>query len=158
MMADQQAGASDAENEHIKTATHRNGGKIPPAKRKTEHVHMGNCLYRHKTTSGCNNCLIKLTLSRLLDKPSFAAILQGVYFIFYTFLPLHLSALVVHLQAEYIIILGSYLTQRIRCFVLLGLIYCICLANTVVIFLICVCEGSKLGQITSLLNLKTLKC
>jgi hypothetical protein len=48
--------------------------------------------------------------------------------------------------------------QRIRCFVLLGSIYCICLTNTVVVYFICVCELSKLGQITSLLNVKTLKC
>jgi hypothetical protein len=49
-------------------------------------------------------------------------------------------------------------SQRIRCFVLLGLAYCTCLANTAVVFLICVCELSKRGQITSLLNVKTLKC
>jgi hypothetical protein len=33
-------------------------------------------------------------------------------------LPLHFSALGDRLQAEYTIILGSYLTQRIRCFVI----------------------------------------
>jgi hypothetical protein len=48
--------------------------------------------------------------------------------------------------------------QRIRCFVLLGLTYCVCLANTAFVFLICVCEFSKLGQITSLLNVRTLEC
>jgi hypothetical protein len=46
-------------------------------------------------------------------------------------------------------------SQWIRCFVLLGPTYCICLANTGVVFLICVCELSKLGQITSLLNVKS---
>jgi hypothetical protein len=30
--------------------------------------------------------------------------------------------------------------------VLLGLAYCICLANTADVFLICACELSKLGQ------------
>jgi hypothetical protein len=33
---------------------------------------------------------------------------QGVYFILFCILPLHVSALVGHLQAEYTIILGSY--------------------------------------------------
>jgi hypothetical protein len=46
--------------------------------------------------------------------------------------------------------------QRIHCFVLLGPIYCIRLVNTDVVYLICVCELSKLGQITSLLNVKIL--
>jgi hypothetical protein len=36
--------------------------------------------------------------------------------------------------------------QRIRCFVLLGLTYCICLANTAFVYLICVCELSKRGN------------
>jgi hypothetical protein len=45
------------------------------------------------------------TLSRLLEEPSLATTLQGVYFIFYI-LPLHASALVGHLQAEYTVILG----------------------------------------------------
>jgi hypothetical protein len=48
--------------------------------------------------------------------------------------------------------------QRICYFVLLCPIYCICLANTAAIYLICVCELSKLRQITSLLNVRTLKC
>jgi hypothetical protein len=41
------------------------------------------------------------TLSRLLEEPSLATTLQSVYFIFYIFLPLHVSALAGHLQAEY---------------------------------------------------------
>jgi hypothetical protein len=49
-------------------------------------------------------------------------------------------------------------SQWIHYFVLIGLTYCICLANTAVVYLICVCELSKLGQITSLFNVKTLKC
>jgi hypothetical protein len=49
---------------------------------------------------------------RLLEEPSHAATLQGVYFIFYIFLPLHVSALGGHLQAEYTIILGSYFTHN----------------------------------------------
>jgi hypothetical protein len=49
-------------------------------------------------------------------------------------------------------------SQRI-CFLLLGPSYCICLANTAVVFFnMCVYELSKLGQIISLLNVKTLKC
>jgi hypothetical protein len=45
-------------------------------------------------------------LSRLLEEPSLATTLQGVYFI-YILLLLHGSALVGHLQAEYTVILGS---------------------------------------------------
>jgi hypothetical protein len=52
------------------------------------------------------------TLSRLLEEASLATTLQGVYFTFYIFLPLHVSALDGHLQAEYIIILGSYFTRN----------------------------------------------
>jgi hypothetical protein len=52
------------------------------------------------------------TLSRLLEEPSLATTLQGVYFIFFIFLPLHVPALVGHLQVEYTIILGSYLTHN----------------------------------------------
>jgi hypothetical protein len=52
------------------------------------------------------------TLSRLPEEPSLATTLQGVYFIFYIFLPLHVSAIAGHLQAEYTIILGSYLTHN----------------------------------------------
>jgi hypothetical protein len=52
------------------------------------------------------------TSSRLLEEPSLATNLQGVYFIFYIFLPLHVSALAGHLQAEYTIILGSYLLHN----------------------------------------------
>jgi hypothetical protein len=55
---------------------------------------------------------VALTLSRLLEEPSLATTLQGVYFIFYIFLPLHGSALVGHLHVEYTIILGSYLTRN----------------------------------------------
>jgi hypothetical protein len=41
-------------------------------------------------------------------------------------------------------------SKRILCFfVLIGPIYCICLANTAVVYLICVYELSKLGQITN---------
>jgi hypothetical protein len=46
-----------------------------------------------------------------LEEPSLATTLQGVYFIFS---PLHVSALVGHLQAEYTIILGSYFTTDPR--------------------------------------------
>jgi hypothetical protein len=46
--------------------------------------------------------------------------------------------------------------HRICCFVLLGPIF-ICLANSAVVHLMCICELSKRGQITSLLNVKNLK-
>jgi hypothetical protein len=51
---------------------------------------------------------------RLLEEPALATTLQGVYsyFIFYIFLPRHVSAIAGHLQAEYTIILGSYLTHN----------------------------------------------
>jgi hypothetical protein len=52
------------------------------------------------------------TLSSLLEEPSLSSTLQGVYFIFYIFLPLHVSALAGHLQAEYTTILESYLTHN----------------------------------------------
>jgi hypothetical protein len=42
---------------------------------------------------------VACTLSRLLEEPSLATTLQGVYFIFIS--PLHVSALAGHLQAEY---------------------------------------------------------
>jgi hypothetical protein len=51
----------------------------------------------------------------LLEEPSLATTLQGVYFTFYN-LPLHVSALAGHLQAEHTIILGSYFTLNSRCF------------------------------------------
>jgi hypothetical protein len=66
-------------------------------------------------------------MERLLEEPSLATTLKGVYFI-YMLLPLHVSALTGHLQEEYTIISGSYFLQRIRCFVLLGPIF-ICLAK-----------------------------
>jgi hypothetical protein len=51
------------------------------------------------------------TLSRLLEEPSHATPLQGVYFISYTrILPLHVLAHAGHLRAEDTSILGSYLT------------------------------------------------
>jgi hypothetical protein len=50
--------------------------------------------------------------SRLLEEPYLATTSKGVYFIFYIFLPLHVSALAGHLQAEYTIILGSYFTHN----------------------------------------------
>jgi hypothetical protein len=50
-------------------------------------------------------------LSRSLEEPSLATTRQGIYFIFYIFSPLHVSALAGHLQVEYTIILGSYLTS-----------------------------------------------
>jgi hypothetical protein len=55
---------------------------------------------------------IARTLSRLSEEPPIATTLQGVYFILYIFLPLYVSALVGHLQAEYTIILGSYFTHN----------------------------------------------
>jgi hypothetical protein len=51
-------------------------------------------------------------MARLLEKPRLTTTLQGVYFIFYIFLPLHVPALADHLQAEYTIILGSYFTHN----------------------------------------------
>jgi hypothetical protein len=45
-------------------------------------------------------CILLRVLSRLLEEPSLATSLKGVYFI-YILLPLHVSALVGHLQAEY---------------------------------------------------------
>jgi hypothetical protein len=47
------------------------------------------------------------SLSKFLEEPSLTTT-QGVHFTFYIFLPLHVSALAGHLQAEYTIILGSY--------------------------------------------------
>jgi hypothetical protein len=46
---------------------------------------------------------------KVIGRPSFATPIEGVCFIFYV-LPLHVSALPGHLQVEYNIILGSYLT------------------------------------------------
>jgi hypothetical protein len=96
-------------------------------------------------------------ISRFLDEPSLATALQGVYFIFYIFAatwfgPCWPSYGEIHNYFRKLLH-----SQRIRCFVLLNLTYCICLANIVFVFLICVCELSKLGQITSLLIVKTLK-
>jgi hypothetical protein len=48
----------------------------------------------------------------LSEEPSIATTLQGVCFIFYIFLPLYVSALDDHLQAEYTIILGSNFTHN----------------------------------------------
>jgi hypothetical protein len=102
---------------------------------------------------------VACTLSKLLEEPPLATTLQGVHFISDIFLPLHVSALAGHLQVDTHNYARKLLhSQRIRCFVLLGLVYCICFVNTAVVYLICVCELSKLGQITSLLNVKTLKC
>jgi hypothetical protein len=42
----------------------------------------------------------QVAISRLLEEPSLAITLKGVYFI-YILLPLHVLALVGHLQAEY---------------------------------------------------------
>jgi hypothetical protein len=50
-------------------------------------------------------------LSRLVEEPPLATTLKGVYFI-YILLPLHVSALVGHLQAEYTLISGSYSTYN----------------------------------------------
>jgi hypothetical protein len=77
------------------------------------------------------------------------------FYILY-FLPLHVSALVGHLQAEFTIILLSYLIQD-PLFCVIGLAYCVFWQILPLSFLIWVCELSKLGQITSLLNVKTLK-
>jgi hypothetical protein len=52
-----------------------------------------------------------LEQSRLLEEPSLATNLQGVYFIFYI-LPLHFSALVGYLQAEYTTISARYFTYK----------------------------------------------
>jgi hypothetical protein len=66
--------------------------------------------------------------------------------LFYIFLPLHVPAIVGHLQAEYTTILGRYLTRN-RSVVLCYRSRLLCmLPNTAVIFLIFVCELSKLGQ------------
>jgi hypothetical protein len=66
--------------------------------------------------------ILLLVLSRLLEDPSLATTLKGVYFN-YILLPLHVSTLVGHLQVEYTSVSGSYFLQRIRCFVLLGPIF-----------------------------------
>jgi hypothetical protein len=55
--------------------------------------------------------MIKYEQERLLEESSFATTFLLVYFIFYI-LPLHVSALAVHPQAEYAIILGSYFTHN----------------------------------------------
>jgi hypothetical protein len=57
-------------------------------------------------------CILFCALSSFLKEPSLATILQGIYFIFYIFLPLHVPALVGHLQAEYTTILGSYFSYN----------------------------------------------
>jgi hypothetical protein len=44
-------------------------------------------------------CILLRLLSRLLEEPSLATTLKDVYFI-YILLPLHISALIGHLQAE----------------------------------------------------------
>jgi hypothetical protein len=41
---------------------------------------------------------------KVIKKPSLATTLQGVYFTFYIFLPLYVSALASHLQVEYTVI------------------------------------------------------
>jgi hypothetical protein len=65
-----------------------------------------------------------------------ATTLQGVYFILYIFLPLHVSALAGHLKAEYTIVLGSYFTHSgsVVLFITSHLLYifgkyCRCLFN-----------------------------
>jgi hypothetical protein len=63
-----------------------------------------------------------------------------IFYIFFYILPLHVSAIVGHLQAEYSIILGSYFSY-----------------NGSVVYLIFVSELFKFAQITSILNVKTLK-
>jgi hypothetical protein len=54
------------------------------------------------------------TKPKLLEEPSLTTTLQGVYFIFYIFLPLHVLALAGHLQVEYTIILESYSQTHIK--------------------------------------------
>jgi hypothetical protein len=101
-------------------------------------------------------CIVARILSRLLQEPSLATTLQGVYFVFFAatcFRPCWPSSAGIHNYFRKLLH-----PQRISCFVLLGPIYCMCLANTGVVYFICVCELSKLGQITSLLDAKTLKC
>jgi hypothetical protein len=62
------------------------------------------------------------TLSMLLEEPSLATTLQGVYFIFFYVLPLHVLALAGHLQEEYAIIFSGFLFQtlllRKECFLI----------------------------------------
>jgi hypothetical protein len=70
----------------------------------------------------------------LLEEPSFATTLQGVYFIFYIFLPLHISALAGHLQAEFTIILELTSLTTDPLFSVIGLVYCVCSANSAVVF------------------------
>jgi hypothetical protein len=50
------------------------------------------------------------TLQKLLKEPSFNNFSMCLFYVFYI-LPLHVSALAGHLQAEYTIILGSYFTD-----------------------------------------------
>jgi hypothetical protein len=86
----------------------------------------------------------------LLEELSLATTFQGVYFIFFAaifFGPCWPSSSGIHNYFRKLLH-----SQRIRCFVLLGPIYCMCLANTAVVYLIFVCELSKLGQISSLLT------
>jgi hypothetical protein len=102
-------------------------------------------------------------LPRLLEEPSLATALQGDYFIFYIYIFLYFAATCFGPCWPSSGRIHNYFRkllhpQRIHCFLLLGLTYCICLANTAFVYLICVCELSKLRQITSLLNVKTLKC
>jgi hypothetical protein len=99
-------------------------------------------------------------LSRLLEEPSLARTFQDVYFILYIFCRYMFRPLLAifrrNTQPDYFTELLH--PQLIRSFVLLGYIYSTCLPNTAVVHFICVCELLKLGQITSLLNVKTLKC
>jgi hypothetical protein len=108
-------------------------------------------LYTLHTTTNFNSKLLIFNLSRLLEETSLATTLQDVYLIFYIFSPLHVSALVDHL--------GSYSLTTDQLFCVIGFAYC--LANTGVVFsnmcFLCVCKLSKLGQITSLLNIKNFK-
>jgi hypothetical protein len=78
-----------------------------------------------------------LKSSRLLEEPPLANNFSRC--LFYIFL-LHVSGLVGHLQAEYTIILGSYMHYK-------GSVIC----------LICISELYKFAQITSIINVKTLK-
>jgi hypothetical protein len=71
----------------------------------------------------------------VLEEPSLATTLQGVYLYFIS--PIYVSALAGHLQAEYTIFSGSYLTTTDPLFLCYRSYFVYGLANTDVVYLIC---------------------
>jgi hypothetical protein len=73
--------------------------------------------------------------------------------------PLHISALAGHLQEEYTIFSGSYVTHYGSGVLCYRSYFVYVLANTAVVYLICDCEVSRFGSnhLVVKLNLKMLR-